>query len=230
MNAKRWIAFLVFLISLNTHAQVQFAFFAGPQITSANYLVNDVKQPAQYKHGWMGGVAAKVEFDNQLYFFPSVYYSLKGYKVILNSPAFPPTEFASNNNTTIHTIEIAPLLHYDFNKKEQHFFIRLGPAVDFAVQGTEKFDTIGVSGIKANVKRSMVFSFTEYGRYTAQAIIHFGYETKNHLMVFAFYEYGFGSMNNADYGPKIFHRIAGVSLGWLFGRNPLVFDTRPIRK
>ena len=76
----------------------------------------------------------------------------------------------------------------------------------------------------------MRFAFTEYGRFTAQANLHFGYETGKGLMVFAFYQHGFGSMNNHDGGPKIFHRVIGISAGWLFGRNPLVMDTRPITK
>jgi hypothetical protein len=230
MNSRLFILFAIGLLSIKTNAQVQFAFFAGGQGTSALYKVNEMKQPTQYKPGCMGGVAAKVEFDNQLYFFPAIYYSLKGYKVTLNNPAFPPTEFAKNNDVTVHTIEVAPLLHFDFNKKPAHFFVRFGPSVDYAFNGTEKFDTVSVSGESASIKRPMVFAFTEYGRFTAQAHLHFGYETGKGLMVFAFYDRGFGSMNNHDGGPKIFHRILGLSVGWLFGRNPLVTNTSPIKK
>ena len=39
--------------------------------------------------------AAKVVFDNQFFFYPSIYYSLKGYKVTLKDPAFPPTELSA---------------------------------------------------------------------------------------------------------------------------------------
>jgi hypothetical protein len=220
MNARFLIVLSFILISFNACAQVQFALFAGPQITSARYTVSidKIKQPTEFKYGLMGGVAAKVQFDNQFYFFPAVYYSLKGYKVTLNNPAFPPTEYAKNNNTTIHTIEVAPLFHYDFNKKPSHFFARFGPSIDFAFKGREIFDTASVPGEHATVDRAMVFSFGDYSWCTAQAILHFGYETAKGLMFFAFYEHGFASMNNADGGPKIFHRVAGVSFGWLFGR------------
>ena len=199
-------------------AQVRLVAFAGPQVTSAHYKINDIKQPAQFKPGAMAGVALKVPFDNQLYFFPSVYYSLKGYKVTLNNPSFPPSVFAKNNNTTIHTIELSPLLHFDLNKKASHPFIRFGPAIDIAVSGKEKFDSISISGITTTVNRSMVFSYGDYGRLSASANLHFGYQTKNGLMFFAFYQHGIGSMNNADNGPRIFHRIAGVSLGWMFAK------------
>jgi hypothetical protein len=228
MNSRFFIFLGLIFLSLTIHAQVQFACFAGPQMTSARYLVREMKQPSQYKFGGMAGAAVKVEFDNQLYFFPSVFYSLKGYKVTLNNSAFPPTELAKNNNVIVHTVEAAPLLHFDFNKNLSHFFLRLGPSVDIAMAGREKFDTVSTAGIKATVKRPMRFAFTEYGRFTAQANLHFGYETGKGLMVFAFYQRGFGSMNNHDGGPKIFHRIIGVSAGWLFGRNPLVTDKRPI--
>lgn len=230
MFLKSIIAFILFFAASTVHAQVQLAFFAGPQTTSARYLVNNISQPTQYKYGVMAGMAAKVEFENQFYFFPSIYYSLKGYKVTLNNSANPPTEFAKNNNTTIHTIEAAPIFQIDFNKKPSHLFVRFGPAVDFTFAGKEKFDTVSTTGLRATISRSMKFSFADYGRITAQAVIHFGYETGKGFMLFAFYEHGFGSMNNADAGPKIFHRIAGISFGWLFGKNSMLFDTKPIKK
>lgn len=230
VNSRLLIFLVGTLFCFTTHAQVQFAGFAGPQASSARYLVRDARQPTQYKFGGMAGVAAKVEFDNQLYFFPSVFYTLKGYKVTLKNSAFPPTELATNNNVSVHTVEIAPLFHFDFNRKLAHFFVRFGPSVDVAIAGREKFDTVSTAGNKASVNRPMKFAFTEYGRFTAQANLHFGYETGNGLMMFAFYQRGFGSMNNHDGGPKIFHRILGVSVGWLFGHNPLVMDTSPIKK
>jgi len=226
MNSRLFIILVIVFLSTKVNAQVQFACFAGGQATSAHYKVKDNKQPSQFKFGPMGGVAVKVEFDNQLYFFPSVFYSLKGYKVTLNDPAFPPTEFAKNNNVTVHTIEAAPLFHIDFNKQLSHLFVRFGPSVDFAFSGRERFDTLNAFGMTGSVDRPMVFAFTEYGHFTAQANLHFGYETGKGLMAFAFYQHGFGSMNNHDGGPKIFHRIVGLSIGWLFGRNPLVKDTK----
>jgi hypothetical protein len=200
---------------------VQLAVFAGPQASSAHYKVRDEKQPTEFKFGAMAGVGLKVPFDNQLFFFPSIYYSLKGYNVTLNQPSFPPTEFAKNNNTTIHTVEIAPLFQIDFSKATAHFFTRFGPAVDFVFSGKETFDTVSTTGNRGSVSRPMLFSFGDYGRITASANVHLGYETGKGLMFFAFYEHGLGSMNNADYGPRILHRIAGLSIGWLFGAKNL---------
>jgi len=230
MNSRLFIFIVCISLSISSTAQVQFALFAGGQATSARYNVTEIKQPTKYKFGTMGGVAVKVEFDNQLYFFPSVFYSLKGYHVQLNNPAFPPTEFATSNDVIVHTVEVAPLLHYDFNKKLSHFFVRFGPSVDYGYYGSETFNTEDVSGKRSRIYRRMVFDFTEYGHFTAQANLHFGYETGKGLMMFAYYQRGFGSMNNHDGGPKIFHRILGLSVGWLFGHNPLVKNTKPINK
>ena len=216
MKLKFQLTLLVIHAVLISNAQVRMAAFVGPQATSAHYLVNEIKQPASWKFGVMAGLSAKVPFDNQLYFFPSVYYSLKGYKVTLNDPAFPPTEFAKNNNTTLHTIAIAPLFQIDLSKKISHPFVRFGPSVDFALSGREKFDTVSRNGVTGPVDRPMIFSFGDYGRITAQMIVHLGYETEKGLMVSAFYEHGIGSLNNADGGPRILHRIAGISVGWLF--------------
>lgn len=207
-------------------AQVKLAAFAGPQATSAHYTVRDSKQTTSYKYGFMAGGGVKVPFDNQLYFFPSIYYSLKGYKVDLKDPSFPPGPNALNNNTTIHTIEICPMLQLDLSNKPSHPYIRFGPAVDFAFSGKESFDTLSNGGTPVRFSHPMVFSFGDYGRYTASANLHLGYESEKGFTVFAFYEHGFGSLNNADKGPKIFHRIWGISLGWMFGHDPLVLDTR----
>ena len=216
MKLKLPLTILVIISYFSAHTQVRFAAYAGPQATSAHYLVNEKKQPNSWKFGAMAGVSVKVPFDNQLYFFPSVYYSLKGYKVTLNDPSFPPTQFAKNNNTTLHTVAIAPLFQIDFTKTASHPFIRFGPSVDFAFSGKESFDTVSRTGVSGAVNRPMVFSFGDYGRITAQGVVHLGYETESGLMLFAFYEHGFGSLNNADGGPRILHRIAGVSVGWMF--------------
>jgi hypothetical protein len=224
---KRFISLVLFfcliLFSSKTFSQNTYTVFGGPQMTTAKYKVNEIKQPTDFKPGFQLGVTMKVPFENQLYFGPAVYYSMKGYKVTLNNPSFPPTELATNNETTIHTIELAPLLHLDFSKDPSHFFVKFGPAIDFAFSGKEKFDTIG--GAKP-IERSMNFAYTEYGRITAQGILHIGYESSKGYTIFAHYAEGMGSLNNADNGPRIKHRIVGLSFGWRIGKNATIADTR----
>src|SRR5687767_7042747 len=215
-----------FLLCGVAFSQVRVSVFGGPQMTTAKYKVQDEKQPTQFKTGFQLGGSLKVPFENQLYFAPAIYYSMKGYKVNLNAPSFPPSEKAINNETTIHTIEIAPLLHLDLSNQPSHFFVKVGPAIDFAFSGKEKFDTI--DGI-APVERSMRFAFTEYGRVTAQGILHFGFESEKGYTVFAHYAEGMGSLNNADNGPRIKHRIVGLSIGWFF-QKPLTFFESKYRR
>jgi hypothetical protein len=215
MLIKRILTALLLVITFSASAQVQMTVFGGPQITTARYSVRDTVQPTQYKPGFMVGAGAKVVFDKGFYFFPAIYYSMKGYKVTLHNPSFPPTELALDNSTTIHTIEIAPLFQIDLSGSPSHFFVRFGPSVDFAFSGKEQFDT-AVNAPRIN--RNMKFDFTEYGHFTASANIHIGYETNNGIMVFAQYVYGIGNLNDADGGPRILNRVFGISAGWLFNK------------
>src|SRR5215218_2343657 len=160
---------LVILSCQTSFSQVTYGFFGGPQMTTAKYKVGEEKQPTEFKPGFQLGATMKIPFDNRLYFGPAVYYSMKGYKVKLNKPSFPPAEAAINNEVTLHTLELAPLLHLDFSNQPNHFFVKFGPAIDIAFSGKEKFDTLGGT---SPIERPMHFAFTEYGRFTAQAIVH----------------------------------------------------------
>jgi hypothetical protein len=211
------LAIFIFLVACQRGlTQVKFAALAGPQFTGARYTINEKKQSTSYKAGLMAGIGLKVPFENRLYFFPSVYYSLKGYKVDFNTPSYPPTQLAVNNNTTIHTIEVAPLFQVDLSPNLSHPFIRFGASVDFALGGKESFDTLNASGIRGNVRHKMLFAYTDYGRYTASGLLHFGYESSKGWMLYASYTHGIGSLNNADYGPHILHRIIGITGGYYF--------------
>jgi hypothetical protein len=216
------LCLLVLVFSTALFAQTKFGIFAGPQATNVSYKISDKKQPSDYKYGLQAGATIKIPFENRLYFSPSLYYSLKGYKVTLNEPSFPPSSLAINNETQIHTIEIAPLFHIDFSARPSHLFVKFGPAIDVAISGKEKFEEI--DGDIVNQK--MKFSFVDYGRITASTIVHLGYEAKNGLFIYGHYAHGIGSMNNADNGPRILHRVFGISIGKYFWRYPNFIDTR----
>ena len=202
----------ILFVSHFATAQTRYNFFVGPQITTAKYNVRDIKQSTDFKFGFQLGVGAKIEFEKQLYFSPAVYYSYKGYKVTLNQAAAPPDLTAINNNTSIHTFETAFLLQYDFKNKPTHFFIKLGPSLDFQLYGKEKAELI--DGSKIN--RSMKYGYIGYGRYAASAILQFGYEMSNNFFVYAHYAHGLSNLNNADAGPSIKHRVMGITVGKYF--------------
>lgn len=199
-------------ISLTSLAQTQWGVFAGPQMTSANYFIAGNKQSATGKFGFQAGATCKIPFETNLYFSPAAFYSLKGYKVNFDGISFPPDSLAINNNTTLHTFELAVLLQYNLGKKPNHFFIKAGPSLDFQLSGNEKFDRSD----NTTVDRPMNFSFISYGRYAANILLHFGFETQKGLIIFGQYTHGIGSINNKDEGPRILHNALGISIGKYF--------------
>lgn len=212
LRVARYPVFLLLMLqSSGILSQTRFAIFTGPQTVSASYHINGIKQNVDPKYGFQTGISAKIEFDTRLFFAPSIYYSLKGYKVSFNQPCYPPDSAAINNNTTIQTLETAPLLQYDFSDKPGHYFIRFGPSLDFQLYGREKFQK--VDGSITTVRRAMPYGFTAYGRYAANAVIHFGYESPKGFLVYAYYEHGLTNLNNEDAGPNIRYHTAGISFG-----------------
>jgi hypothetical protein len=203
---------ILFLFSQVTNAQL--TVFGGPQISSANYTIREVDQPTKYKTGFMAGVGLRSLIEGPAYFAPSLYYSKKGYEVTFNQRATPPDSNAKNNNTSIHTIELAPLVQINLSKSPSYLFVRLGPAVDFALSGTEAFD----SSNNKRISRNMAFDFAVYSYVTISGIVQLGYQHKSGLTVFAHYGLGLSSLNNNDGGPGIRHRIAGISAGWRLGK------------
>jgi hypothetical protein len=212
---------LVTLLGIQFFSHAQEAIWvvhAGYQSTSAQYTVKGMEQNTGRKSGVVAGVSLKVPFENRFYFFPTIQYSLKGYKVDLVEKTYPPSTLAINNNTTIHTIDFAPIFQFDFSYNPSHVFFRFGPVIDYAFSGTETFDTLDAAGYPGTVRTDMPFKYSGYGRFTASVVGHLGYQMENGFMIFAHYNYGIGSMNNADYGPRILHRIAGISVGYYFDR------------
>ncbi len=213
---------ITLLTTFSVKSQVQFGLFAGPLVTDVRYIIDAKKQESSPKLGVNAGLQMKVPFENRLSFAPSVMYNLRGYKVKFEGLSFPPDPSAIDNDTRFHTIELAFLLQHDFNLEPGHFFIRFGPSLDFALAGNEKFNT----KMGTTVDRAMKFSFAEYGHYLASAIIQCGYEAKNGLFVYAHYNHSLISMNNADNGPRIGNRAAGISIGKYLKQKKVVIDTQ----
>jgi hypothetical protein len=197
------------LASITAFTQSQFGIFAGPQASIARYSVQGVAQETEFKFGFQAGAGYKIPFENRMYFAPCLFYSLKGYKVAFTRFAFPPDAAAKDNNTTIHSIELGGLLHFDLGSQPSHLFFRIGPSLDFHLFGKEKFTKM--SG--ETVDRNMPFGFSEY-------------EAVNGFVIFGQFSYGLTSTNNHDYGPQIHHRNYGISIGKYFTKKKIVMDTR----
>lgn len=216
---KTSLLFLCFLLALTVMAQPEFGIMAGGQSTWAAYTTPEInlgktKQETQMKFGFQAGLISKMQFEGKLYFAPALFYSMKGYKVTLTRPSFPPDSFAIDNNTTIHTIEIAPLFQYNFSESDGHFFIKAGPSIDVQLFGKETFN----KSTGGSVSRNMKFSYGDYGHFGANLLLHLGYETSGGLAIYAHYTHGIGSIINTDNGPRIFHRALGLCLAKYFNR------------
>ena len=213
---------LFLIIPMLASSQVEWTVFGGPQASSAGYKIRDEKQKSSFKYGFQTGVGMKVAFESQLYFAPSIFYSMKGYKVKFTQYQAPPDVTAIDNDTRMHTLETAVPLQLDFSASPSHGFIRTGPTLDFQLFAKEKYHTL--SG--GTVSRPMKFGYNDYGRYSANWILHLGYESENGLTVFATASIGLASLDNVDEGPDIRHRTFGFCLGWKFHNSRLVMDTR----
>ncbi|MBS1920757.1 MAG: PorT family protein [Bacteroidetes bacterium] len=210
---KSYILFLsITFISFAVQGQVKIGILAGPQVTTARYSIQDAKQSTKRKFGFQLGMNCKVPFDNNLYFAPQIFYSLKGYKASFTQYSYPPDVTAVDNNTTIHTLELAALLEVDFSNKPNHWFFRGGPSLDFQIFGREKFHLLNGN----LVNRKMKYGFAEYGNYAANAMAQIGYEDARGFTVYLNYGFGLTNISNVDDGPNIRHRVIGISIGQYF--------------
>lgn len=206
------------LFSLIASSQVQFGIFAGVQANSANYKVADEKQNTSFKPGMQLGANFKVPIEGNLSFAPAIFYSMKGYKVKFNRFMYPPDADAIDNKTTFHNVEIAFPLQFDFNTQPSHWFFRLGPSLDFQLFGREEFNTNN----SGKIKRKIPFGYDKYGHFSANLLVHTGYEMANGFYISGQYTHGIANISNADEGPKIKHRAFGISVGKFIRKSKVV--------
>ncbi len=213
---KTTVLILFFLVAgFTAQSQVNFLAFAGGHANTAQYFVRGQRQDASFKPGGIAGIGVKIPFENKLYFSPAVFYSLKGYKVDYTRFSETPRLDAVANNTTIHAIEAAFLFQFDFSSSPGHFFIKAGPSIEMALSGKEELKLDNGT----NLSRSMPFGYQTYGRWGANLVTQFGYETANGLFIAAQYTRGLTDMSNQDGGPDIRQRAIGLTIGKYFHRS-----------
>ncbi|MET0634731.1 MAG: porin family protein [Chitinophagaceae bacterium] len=207
---KQFLLFTaMILIALTSNSQNKVLLYGGPQITSAFFSVNGKEQHVTAKPGFHIGTGLKVPFENHLYFAPTLFYSLKGYKVTLTEPATPPEPTATSNETRIHTLEIAPMLQYDLTMKASHLYFKVGPSIDVQLAGRETI----IFEDKSETTGKMKYGFNNYGYVGANILAQFGYENKSGFIMAATFSHGLGSINNIDYGARILHQVISLSFG-----------------
>lgn len=215
MQFFKGLFFLMLLVSSWSVSNAQLRIFAGPQLTTAKYTIRNTKQDTEHKQGFMAGIGLTNQVEGPLYFAPSLYFSQKGYKVTYNQPSEPPHEDARNNDVTVRSIALTPLLQLNLSKAESHLFFRFGPGFEIGLSGNENFDSAGIK----TINRSVTFSSLAYSPATAFFNVQLGYELRNGLSLLAHYEHGLSSLNNRDRGPMILQRIVGLQVGWRFRKD-----------
>ena len=156
------------VVSLSAQCQHQEGFFIGPQATTAHYLCNDIKQDTKQKYGFQAGYGLILPVEPGISFAPSLFYSMKGYKVTFNQFLFPPDSLATDNDTRIHCVELAALLQFDLGKEAAHWFGRFGPSFDIQLFGHEQYNRM-VGGM---VSQKMRYSFGDYGHYSFNVLFN----------------------------------------------------------
>jgi hypothetical protein len=155
------------------------------------------------------GAQLKVPFDINLYFVPALRYHYRGYDVKLDIPNSLPDWEAIDNKVRLHTLETAFMLQYDLRSDKTHPFFRVGPSLETHMIGNERFS-------KSNgevVDRPVNFARGNYGRYSMNLLLEFGWESSTDWFVYGFYTYGATSISNRDYGPSIKLRSFGITAG-----------------
>jgi len=204
------IFFAAIFCCITVFSQVQFQIFAGAHIASTSYSIKSAEQPTDSKIGFHAGAGYKIPFEGILFFSPSIFYAMRGYKVQFNQPSFPPDLLATDNNTTFHEIDVNPLLQFDLSKKPNHLFLRFGPSFNFILWGNEKYNL----ATGEPVDHAMNFSTTNgYGRYNASLLGQIGFEASKGFTVYAYYLRGMISMNNEEQGPSIYNSMYGITIG-----------------
>lgn len=215
MQLYKGLFFLMLFVSSWSFSHAQLRIFAGPQLTTAKYTVRNVEQETESKTGFMAGIGLTNQVEGPLYFAPSVYFTQRGYKVTYNQSSEPPHKDARNNDVTVRSLALTPLLQLNFSKAESHLFVRFGPGFELGLSGQERFDSAGIK----TIDRSVAYSSRAYSPATAFLNVQLGYELRSGFSLLAHYEHGLSSLNNADKGPMILQRIVGLQVGWRFRKD-----------
>lgn len=203
---------LLLLVTATSFAQL--TVFGGPQQSWSKYRVRDVSQVTGGKTGVVAGVGLKTLLEGPVYFSPQLSYSQKGYSVRFTERANPPDSAAVANDVTLRSVNLTPMLQVNFSKQANYLFVRFGPSFEFNISGTEKYDSTN----GRSVTRSLPFAFDKYSYASVSLVGQLGFQHHSGLTVFAFYNHNVSSLNNSDYGPKIFIHAAGLAAGWKFGK------------
>lgn len=206
---KYLITGLLALVLSSSSAQSRFGIQAGYNHNTARIHTLNTKQSTGYVPGFNIGARFKTAFEPPLHFVGVVSYNMRGYTYK------PVGASITKIQTTIHYIDIAPMLNYDFNSlsDDHHVSFTAGPVMGIAFSGRQKITENGVT-----TSSPMKFSFSDNYGYASFAIhtalsYHF-----NNKFIEGSYHLGISSINNNEEidETNIKNRGFAITLGyWL---------------
>jgi hypothetical protein len=201
-----FISICIFIVNI-LKAQTNIGFKAGYNYTTARVYVESSKQNSQYKSGYGFGIMFKAPFDGVLHFSPYMAYNRKGYKY------FPAGDIKEIENT-IHYIDIAPGVSFDFPLQQNKVFVvGFSPVLSFAISGKEKNQLPNSSVVTKNMK----FNFSNYSLVDIGFNGSIGYRFNNKFLIESSCLYGVANIENNDFkNRKISNLMFNFSIGYYY--------------
>ena len=204
----------IFLVSIPIltasilQAQTNIGIKAGYNYSTARIYTKNIKQTSQYKNGYSFGLMFKAPFDGALHFSPFVAYNRRGYKYL------PSTGSIQEIENTIHYIDIAPGVSFDFPiQTNSAFILGISPVLGFAISGKEK----NIFANDSTVTKKMIFNFTNYGLIDVGFNGSIGFRFVNKFLIEASCLLGAADIENNDSNKRrINNRMFNFSLGYYF--------------
>lgn len=202
------IAIFTVFLSLSSTAQTNFAASAGYNHNTAKIQRLNTKQPTGSVPGFNIGLRVKTGFEPPLHFVGMLSYNQRGF--ILDLPGNDTTKL----ETSIHYVDLAPMLNYDINVgNDSKFSIIAGPVLGVALSGKQKF-TINEMTSTSPMKFSIS---NNYGLFNVGILTGLSYQL-NKIFIEGTYHIGVNSINNNEEfdNTNIKNRGFAINIGYWF--------------
>jgi hypothetical protein len=202
------IALFAVLPSLSSLAQTDFAISAGYNHNTARIKQLNTKQPTAYVPGFNIGLRVKTGFEPPLHFVGMLSYNRRGF--ILDLPGNDTTRL----ETSIHYVDLAPMLNYDFAVGTSNkFSLIAGPVLGIALSGKQKY-TINEMTSTSPMKFSIS---NNYGLFNVGILTGLSYQF-NKIFIEGTYHIGVTSINNNEEfdNTNIKNRGFALNIGYWF--------------
>jgi hypothetical protein len=177
---------LVLLIQSGFSQTNRWAVKGGYNYSTGKANYDGIKQTVNAKPGFGVAVMAKIPFENQLVFTPSIGYNMKGFIVK------PKNGNPQKEDFTLHYFTITPALSYESTINDNSLLFTVGPYL-----GITKFGRIKTTTASNTTNEKIEFGFSGYGMFdlgfTGGISYHF-----NNMFVEALYSPGLTSINNNE--------------------------------